>query len=141
MILIRAVTLSLAVALFACTSSTVAPLCDFSDFEPAPYDHLIEQLPSFQVAELKGRLMVRPRDVSGGVWPAGLDAKMELHGANGFREFIKAGDDGTFMRADLRPGAYCFKLSATGFRSAMGTLVVNRSAPNDPVVIELVIAE
>jgi hypothetical protein len=120
----------------------IAPRCGFSDFEAVSYDHLIEQLPTVSVLELKGRLKVNPKDVEGGLWPAGLDARIELHGPNGFREFIEAGDDGTFIRRGLRAGTYCFKLSASGFRSAMGTVVIDPTAQQrDLLEIELMIAE
>ena len=138
----RAAVIVVAVMLAACAHRTVAPRCGFVDFETAPYDHLIEQLPTISVVELKGRLKVNANDVAGGLWPAGLDARLELHGVNGFREFIEAGDDGAFIRKGLSPGTYCFKLSASGFRSAMGTVVIDPAAQQrDLLEIELMIAE
>ena len=116
----RIAVLAAAVALAACAPRVVAPRCGFSDFEAAPYDHLIEQLPAVSVVELEGGLKVNPNDVERGVWPAGLRARIELHGVDGFREFIEAADDGTFLRRGLRSGTYCLELSASGFRSAIG---------------------
>lgn len=138
----RVTIVAVAVALIACTPRMIAPHCNFSDFEAAPYDHMIEQLPAVSVAELEGRLRLNPHHVGSGLWPDGLEARIELHGADGFREFIEAGHDGTFVRRGLRSGTYCFKLSANGFRSAMGTIVIDPAAQqHDPFEIELVIAE
>lgn len=138
----RAVALFFGIAVAACAMHTVAPRCSFGDFEPAPYDHIIERLPDVTVAELTGRFKVRERDVVGGIWPPRLDARMELHGPNGFREFIEANEDGTFARKGLRPGTYCFKASASGFRSMLGTVVIDRSMrQHPPFEIELMISE
>ena len=91
---------------------------------------------------LVGRLKVRARDVKDGIWPPELDARIELHGANGFREFVAPADDGTFVRRGLRSGTYCFKLSASGFCSMLGTVVIDRTLRQAiPLEIELMIAE
>jgi hypothetical protein len=117
-------------------------MCAFSDFESSPYDHIIEELSSVTSSEFVGRLRVRPRDVEGGVWPVGLDAKIELHGPDGFSEVLKVADDGAFGRNGLRPGRYCFKISASGFRSMLGTAVIDRTMRRtSPLEIELIITE
>ena len=130
------------VGVASCTPQTIAPRCSFSDFEAAPYDHLIEGLPTVTGAELIGRLKIRPSEIEGGVWPEGLDARIELHGPNGFRELIEPNADGSFVRRHLRPGTYCFKLSASGFRSMLGTIVIDRTSRQSALLeVELMISE
>jgi hypothetical protein len=125
----------------SCASRTLAPRCGFVDFQAAPYDHLIEQLPPVTLPELAGRLKVDPDQITGG-WPKGLDARIELHGPDGLEEFITPSDDGTFVRPGLEPGSYCFKLSASGFRSMLGTVVIDRRLRQAaPFEIELMISE
>lgn len=136
-----AAALATTLALVACAPVTVAPQCNFSDFDAAPYDHIIEQLSPVSLFQFEGRLTVNSSHVEDGRWPPGLDARIELHGPDGFREFIATTDSGTFARPDLRPGPYCFKLSASGFRSAMGTVIIDPSAQPRPLLIELVLAD
>ena len=113
--------------LAACTvSRTVSePLCKFTDFQPSPYDHIVNyQREPFVTRELKGRLTVDPREMGGG-WPPEMDPRLELHGPDGFSEFIVVAEDGTFARKGLRAGSYCFKLSSREFRSVMGGFVID----------------
>jgi len=134
----------LVLAMAACTSPRVTrpTLCNYSDFEISPYDHIIERVNGASVSEFAGRLGVRPRDVTDGVWPRGLEARIELHGPDGLTEVLRVSDSGTFERKGLRPGTYCFKVSASGFRSVLGTVVIDREARKTaPIEIELIIAE
>ena len=116
-----------------CTVSRAVrePLCDFTDFQPSPYDHIVnQQRETFVASELSGRLTVDPREMGGG-WPQGMDPRLELHGPDGFSEFIVVAEDGTFARKGLRAGSYCFKLSTREFRSVVGRFVIdpgNRAA-------------
>lgn len=119
--------------LAACTVSRTVrePLCKFTDFQPSPYDHIVNyQREPFVARELSGRLTVDPHDMGGG-WPPGMDPRLELHGPDGFSEVIVVAEDGTFARKGLRAGSYCFKLSAREFRSVLGGFVIdprNRAA-------------
>lgn len=115
-------------------------LCRFVDFQPAPYDHIIEDAGPFVVRELRGRFKVRPDDIVGG-WPPSLDASMEIHGPNGFSERVGAADDGTFRRPGLPPGRYCFKVSASGFRSITGEIVIDPRGAKRPIEITLMISD
>ena len=84
------------------------------------------------VAELTGRVKT----------PSGLEARIELHGPDGFREIVEVAADGTFARKGLSSGSYCFKLSAAGFRSMLGAVEIDRRKQQDArLEIELVIAE
>ena len=143
MISSRAVFLLGILALTGCNHQRhPSTLCAFTDFEASPYDHIIEEVREITTSEFGGRLRVRPRDVTGGVWPPGLDARIELHGPDGFTEILKVGDDGTFARAGLKPGRYCYKISATGFRSMTGTAVIKpRLRSFVRLDVELIIAE
>jgi hypothetical protein len=138
----RALLLISAFAMACCTPPAVATRCNYADFEVSPYDHLIEDLPPATKAELVGRLKLRPGDVIDGAWPSGMDARLEVHGPHGFTEFLEVAGDGTFVRRGLSPGTYCFKVSASGFRSMIGTVVIDRTiGEGSPMNIELMIAE
>jgi hypothetical protein len=71
-----------------------------------------------------------------------MDVRLELHGPDGFAEFVAVANDGTFRRRGLTPGTYCFKVSASGFRSMIGTVTIDRAVQADVhLAIELMIAE
>jgi hypothetical protein len=136
-----AILLAIVLPAIGCSLHGSARRCNFSDFNTAHYDHLIEELPATTTAELTGRFKVRPQDIGGG-WPAGLDAMMELHGPGGFTEFVRPAADGTFVRRGLTPGTYCFKVSASGFRSMVGTVVIDPAVRQEtPWDIELMLSE
>lgn len=133
--------LALILTMTSCTAGGMAP-CSFSTFRASPYDHLIEDLPPATMPELVGRLRVRPMDVKDGVWPTALTAQIELHGPNGLTEILNVAADGTFARRGLQPGRYCLKVSAEGFRSTMGTAIIDHSAREGArYEIDLIIAE
>jgi len=135
----------MAVLLLAgCTVSQTArePLCKFTDFQPSPYDHIVNsQREPFVARELNGRLTVDPHDMGGG-WPAEMDPRLEIHGPDGFCEVIMVAEDGTFTRKGLRAGSYCFKLSAREFRSVLGRFVIDpRNRAGSVLEIRMALAE
>jgi hypothetical protein len=135
--MVRTAVVVMAIAIASCAPHAVAPRCNFADFEAAPYDHLIERLPPWTTAELRGRYTIKSGD-----WIPELDPRIELHGQDGFKEFVEAADEGTFVRNRLKPGSYCFKVSAAGFRSMLGTVVIDPTLPRDvPMEIQLIISE
>lgn len=126
----------------ACNHQNAKRTCPFTDFEASPYDHIFEEVPPVTSSQFAGRLRVRPRDVKEGIWPRGLDARIELHGPDRFAEILKVADDGTFARNGLKPGRYCFKISASGFRSMTGAAIIDRTVRRPAYLdIELIIAE
>jgi hypothetical protein len=131
------------IGLFAALRCThVAPACAYLDFQQSPYDHIIEKIPAtLSASTFTGRLCVRARDLEGGVWPSALPASIEIHGPDGFSEIVPVASDGTFRRARLSPGTYCFKVSMQEFRSVLGTVSISRLRSPRPIEIELIIAE
>jgi hypothetical protein len=128
--------LSIAVVVLA-TCQHVPPRCGFSDFEPRPYDHIIESAGHHDTTTFQGHLV--SEDIAG-PWPADLDGQFELHGENGFFAIVPVVDGGRFQQ-QLEPGQYCFKLSADWFRSVLGTISISRSARAKELTFPMIISE
>ena len=128
--------LSLAVVvLTACQH--IPARCAFSDFEPRPYDHRIENAGHHDATTFQGQIV--SEDIAG-PWPAGLHGQFELHGENGFVVIVTVLDEGRFQQ-QLEPCKYCFKLSAEGFRSVLGTITISRRAHSKELTIPMIISE
>jgi len=135
----------LPVFLLACNGSmpVSAPACGYDAFQPSPYDHTLDVVSEpFVVREFRGSLLVS--ETADGTSPPGisprldLDARLELHGPNGFAAFVPIADDGKFEFGRLPSGQYCFKLSAVALRTVIARVVIDSGAlPEQRIVMRM----
>ncbi len=123
-------------ALLGASCRHVPPRCKYNDFLPRPYDHIAEAVGPFEVKSFHGQ--VTSKDIVD-PWPAQLDGQFEIHGPDGFVVTVPVRQGGVF-EYNLRPGAYCFKLSALGFRSTTGTVTVSPRASEQAIIISMKMA-
>ena len=121
--------------LSACTHTPAR--CGYPDFAPRPYDHIIESIGPFEATSFRGH--VSSKDILG-PWAAQLEGQFEIHGPDGFVTTVPVGEGGGF-EYDLQPGVYCFKISAIGFRSMLGTVTLSPRAGGQPIAISMIISE
>lgn len=110
----------LVIALASTACAHVPAACDAGSFSPSDEQIVVSAGASLTSREFAGRLRMQDQD-----WPNGLAAVIELHGPDGFREFVTVAKDGSFARRGLRPGVYCFEVSVPGMRSLIGRFVLD----------------
>ena len=107
--------------------------CGLSDFSKTETEHVIEEITeTFFVSNFRGA--IAPRQ---GQWPRDHVVILEIRnleerGTKARR--VPVNENGTFSQPDVAQGTYCFKASAIGWSSVMGTIQVTREAGTDSLV-------
>jgi hypothetical protein len=113
------------------TTASVDALCGVEGFTRTASDHLIVQLQQpFRVRTVRGVITSE-----GGDWPPSVVVRVELRNGrmNDIRE-ARTDDGGRFEIRGVAEGRYCFKASAEGWQSVVGTIIVTAAAnPADRV--------
>lgn len=112
--------------------------CDANTFPADGTEHMtVEVEKAFRVRTVTGTVSSQ-----GGEWPEGVDVLVELQSATGSGAAgtlsTRADRQGRFAIPGVAPGRYCLKVSARGWQSVVGTVVVtNREKASRAVRVTL----
>ena len=113
-----------------------APQCGGDAFPPSASDHIVVELePVFRVRKVEGTITSEA-----GEWPDATTVVIQLHpsGQISAVQETRTTPQGAFAMGDVAPGTYCFKATASGWQSVVGTIVVSRDAdPASQVSFEM----
>jgi len=109
-------------------------LCGLEGFYESPLEHIIVEIKQpFIVRKVKGKIGI----VDNHPWPKDIRVLFEIRGLPRDGRIKKAYADGNgkFVIKNIPEGQYCFKATAEGWQTVMGTIIVNKKASRKSKIV------